>query len=117
MRIFLPGAIFTEGAFADVKGILRDLVEQENGRESRFRESFTQTVETLVTFPNIGSPRNFADVPIRELRMFPVKDFKMYLIYYHSLASDDGIEIVRVLHEKRDAQTLLAADFDSKADS
>lgn len=59
----------------------------------------------------MGSPRDFADVPIRELRVFPVKDFKMYLIYYHSLASDDGIEIIRVFHQKRDAQTLLVEEF------
>lgn len=111
MLTFLPGAIFTEDAFADVKQILGELVEQQNGRDERFKISFTQTIETLVVFPNIGSSRPFADVPIRELRKFPVKNFKMYLIWYHSLASDDGIEIVRVLHHRRDAQTLLAADL------
>ena len=58
----------------------------------------------------MGSPRSFNNVSIRELRMFPVKDFKMYLIYYQPLASSDGIEVVRVLHHRRDAQTLLADD-------
>lgn len=113
MLTFLPGAIFTENAFADVKQILGELVEQQNGRDERFKISFTQTIETLVVFPNMGSPRDFADVSIRELRVFPVKDFKMYLTYYHSLASGDGIEIIRVFHQKRDAQTLLVAEFDS----
>ena len=107
MRIFLPGAIFTEDAFANVKAILSELVEQQNGRDERFKTSFIKTVETLVAFPNMGAPREFANVPIRELRVWPVDNFKMYLIYYHSLASDDGIEILRFLHHKRDAATLL----------
>ena len=113
MRVFLPGAIFTEDAFANVKAILSELVEQQNGRDERFKISFTKTIETLVTFPNMGSPRDFPNVPTRELRVWPVKDFKMYLIYYHSLASDDGIEILRVLHHSRDVQTLLIEDSDS----
>ncbi len=118
MLTFLPGAIFTRDAFNDVKGILDDLVEQSNGRDQSFRRVFTETILTLVDFPKMGSPRDFDGVSIRELRTFPVKDFKMYLIYYQPFASADGIEVVRVLHHARNASALLANDSDdSDADN
>ena len=110
MLIFMPGALMTKEAVEDLRGIVVPMAAQNPTRAQRFSNGLNQTVETLVMFPNMGSPRQFADVPIRELRVFPVNDFKMYLVYYHSLASDDGIEILRVLHHRRDAQTLLADD-------
>ena len=85
-------------------------------RAWRFVDAVEETAAMLLEYPKIGSPRDFADVPIRELRMLPVKGFKMYLIYYQPFASGEGIEVVRVLHHKRNAQTMLA-DEETTADS
>lgn len=109
----VPGLLFRKGARRDLEEEFESIAKSNPQRAWRFVDAVQETVALLLDFPNMGSPRHFADVPIRELRMFAVKDFKMYLIYYHSLASDDGIEIVRVLHHSRDAQTLLTEEVDS----
>ena len=108
MIIFMPGALMRQEAVEDLRGIVVPMAAQNSDRARRFSDGLNQTIETLVTFPNMGSPRKIADVSIRELRVFPIENFKMYLVWYHSLASDDGIEILRVLHHAQDAATLLA---------
>ena len=76
----------------------------------RFAGSLSQTLSDLVEMPRIGSPRAVSDPRLRELRVWPVRDFKIYLLYYIPLASGDGVEIVRVLHHSRDFETHLADD-------
>ena len=117
MQALFPGALIRDGAVRDLRDIVVDIGQRDLARAERFAEAFTETVRTLVSLPYMGSPRDFADVPIRELRMLPVQNFKMYLIWYHPLATHDGIEVVRVLHHKRDAQTLLADDESTPDDS
>ena len=110
MQTLFPGALINDNAVRDLRDIVVEIGQYNLARAEQFADAFTETARGLVAMPYMGSPRDFADVPIRELRMFPVKNFKMYLIWYHPLASADGIEVVRVLHHKRDAQTLLADD-------
>ena len=104
----LPGLLFRKGARRDLAEAFESIARNNPQRAWRFVDAVEETATLLLEYPKMGSPRAFADVPIRDLRQFPVKDFKMYLIYYQPLASGDGIEVVRVLHHKRDAQTLLA---------
>ena len=59
-----------------------------------------QAFLTLADFPNIGvvwSPDSFPDV-----RRFPVGN---YLIFYR--AEEHGVSVLRVLHGRRDLQTIL----------
>lgn len=63
--------------------------------------------------PRMGSPREIEDLALPGLRMFPVQNFKRYLIWYQPLATHDGIEVVRVLHHLRDYQTHLADEATS----
>ena len=106
----LPGLLFRKGARRDLTEQFEAIARDNPQRAWRFVDAVEETATMLLEYPNMGSPRDFANVPIRELRMFPVKGFKMYLIYYQPLASADGIEVVRVLHHSRDAQSLLADD-------
>ena len=106
----VPGLLFRKGARRDLAEEFESIARNNPQRAWRFVDAVEETAAILLEYPYMGSPRDFADVPIRELRMIPVKGFKMYLIYYQPLASSDGIEVVRVLHHKRDAQTLLADD-------
>ena len=110
MIVFMPGVLMREEAVEDLREIVVPMAAKNPNRARRFSDGLNETLETLVTFPNMGSPRKLANVSIRELRMLPIKDFKMYLIWYHSLASDDGVEVLRVLHHAQDAATLLAED-------
>ena len=106
----LPGLLFRKSARRDLAEEFDAIAKNNAPRAWRFVDAVEETAALLLEFPYLGSPRTFVDVPIRELRVFPVKGFNMYLIYYQPLASSDGIEVVRVLHHRRNAQTLLADD-------
>ncbi|BAY02384.1 plasmid stabilization system protein [Anabaena cylindrica PCC 7122] len=53
----------------------------------------------LAQFPGMGRSR---DDLLPELRSFPIKP---YIIFYTPI--DDGIEIIRVLHQSRDVNSLF----------
>lgn len=50
--------------------------------------------------PGMGSLRKYKNPELSGLRMWPVKGFDNYLIFY--LTKDKSIYIVRVLHGKQD---------------
>ena len=110
MITFLPGAIFRPGAVEDVEEILSDLMDRNPQRAQFFADQFTQTIENLVAMPRMGSPRDFPNLSLPSLRVFPVQKSKHLIIWYQPFATNDGIEIIRVLHHSRDAATLLADD-------
>jgi toxin ParE1/3/4 len=61
--------------------------------------------------PSIGSPREFRSRRLRNIRMWPVKGFEEHLIFYRE--NDDGIEVIRVLHGKRDIEDIFSDEVAS----
>lgn len=55
--------------------------------------------------PDMGSTRDFHNPRFSLLRMFPVKKFENYLIFYQSM--EEELLIVRVLHGARDIAALF----------
>jgi toxin ParE1/3/4 len=49
-----------------------------------------------------------ANPNLQSLRQHSVRRFRNYIIFY--LPTDDGIEVVRVLHGARDVQGILEAE-------
>lgn len=107
---FLPGCLVRASARADLNEILEFIAARDQQRAARFAGALSQTLADLVEMPRIGSPREVTDARLRDLRAWPVRDFKIYLLYYVPLASGDGVEIVRVLHHSRDFETHLTDD-------
>ena len=64
-----------------------------------------QTFEALAATPEMGVKRKFKNPRLSDVRFFPVSGFENYLIFYRPMA--DGVQVLRVLHGKRDVQTLL----------
>ncbi|MGE0131804.1 MAG: type II toxin-antitoxin system RelE/ParE family toxin [Blastocatellales bacterium] len=64
-----------------------------------------QTFELLANMPLIGSQRRSRSSKLRDVRQFPVKGYKDYLIFY--LPTDNGIEVLRVLHGRRDIEAIF----------
>lgn len=71
----------------------------------RFIEAVEETLRFLVKNPEIGPARTFSRHELVGLRMFPVKGFDKHLIFY--LPTEDGIEVVRILHGARDLGALF----------
>jgi toxin ParE1/3/4 len=71
----------------------------------RFYDAADQTFELLAAHPLIGRQ---ADLPgLRGARMFRIRGFEKYLVFYRPVKS--GIEVIRVIHGARDIERLLGA--------
>ncbi len=93
----------------------RDLVDhalyisEENlDAAERFLDAAEETFTLLTTQPEMGSPREFKNPRLAGLRMWPVKGFHRYLIFYRP--TGDGIEIIRILRGEQD----IAAIFEDE---
>ena len=71
----------------------------------RFLRAVDQTIEKLAAMPGLGGPCELDNPNLADLKVWPVKGFKKYLIFYR--LTDEGIEIVRVLYGGRDISKLL----------
>jgi len=64
-----------------------------------------ESVEQLVKMPNLGTPREVRNPALKGLRVWPVKDFEEFLIFY--VVQGDRLRVIRVLHGKRDIDRIL----------
>lgn len=92
----------------DIEEIALYLALDNPTAEAMFREALNSSFELLSTMPDMGSMRDFHNPRFSLMRMFPVKKFDNYLIFYQS--TKEGLLIVRVLHGARD----IAALFEEK---
>ena len=65
-----------------------------------------QTFALLAQMPFLGSPRDFSKARLRGMRQWHVKSYEEYLIFYRP--TNEGIEVFRVLHGKRDIEGIFA---------
>ena len=74
-----------------------------------FREQAESTFERLRDMPGIGASYDLEYAALAGLRFFPISRFRKYLVFYRT--TNDGIEVMRVLHGSRDIHSILAEDF------
>jgi toxin ParE1/3/4 len=72
-----------------------------------FIESLERCVRQIGRSPHLGSLRFSYELDIPELRVLGTRRFP-YLVFY--VPNDDGIDIWRVLHDRRDIPSTLAQD-------
>ncbi|HXL80286.1 MAG TPA: type II toxin-antitoxin system RelE/ParE family toxin [Pyrinomonadaceae bacterium] len=72
----------------------------------RFYEAAFSAFEVLQTNPLIGPARAFENPELDNVRIWLVKGFDKYLIFYR--ATDELVEILRVLHTSRDIDRVLS---------
>jgi toxin ParE1/3/4 len=56
----------------------------------------------------MGNPREFRDPALTGMRSWPIRGFGNHLVFYRP--TDDGIEILRVLHGARDLRRVFNGD-------
>jgi toxin ParE1/3/4 len=71
----------------------------------RFLDACDETFLFLTKNKNIGVTRIFQDRSLREVRMWRVKGFEKYLIFYQPLP--DGIKILHIVHSARSYNLLF----------
>src|SRR5207253_2286674 len=80
------------------------------GRDSlpaarRFLQAADKAMEKLARMPQMGSPWDSTNPALAGLRVWGIRKFENYLIFYRAVP--EGIEVLRVLHGARDLDTLL----------
>ena len=71
----------------------------------RFLKSANSTMEELAQMPEMGASRTFRNPRYVGVRMWRVKGFERYFIFYRPLKTE--IEVLRVLHGARDIEALF----------
>ncbi len=95
-----------EAAIRDLEEIFVYLGGADLNTAFDFLIAAEQTFELLAKMPRLGSQRRFQSTRISNMRQFPVDGYEVYLIFYEPIA--DGIEVVRVLHGKRDIEAIFS---------
>ena len=70
-----------------------------------FLAAVENSLEQLAEFPLLGKQRNFSDKRFQNVRMWHVKGYESYLIFYN--VTETAIEVIRVLHGSRDIEDLF----------
>jgi toxin ParE1/3/4 len=90
----------------------RDLMEHadyiaQNSMDAsdRFLKATDKALRQIAEMPGIGASRDFHNPELAGLRVWPVPGFRRYLIFYR--ATEDQIEIIRVLHSARDIRAIF----------
>ena len=95
---------------------LRDIAETGAylGRDSldaeiRFYDAAEQTLARLLEMPRLGRIWTTQAALRSELRVQPIRAFPNWLVFYRP--TEEGIDVIRVLHGARDVGTILADEI------
>lgn len=92
--------IYADGVFEELVSLSFYIAEDSEKIAQRFLDSCFKTFLFLADNPGLGSLRRFENVQMTEIRMWRVKGFEKYLIFYQPLES--SIKILHVFHSARD---------------
>src|SRR5262249_23324204 len=67
------------------------------------------TFARLADMPHLGTRYEAENPLFGEIRFFPIRRFKNHLMFY--LPTDQGIDVIRVLHGALDISSILFNDF------
>lgn len=71
----------------------------------RFLNAIEESFSHISSFPSSAPIKELGIGVMQRFRMFPVKGFRNFLIFYRE--SNDSVEVVRVLHGARDIRPLV----------
>jgi len=81
------------------------VIESSIDVADRYLCSVQHTLSITASNPSIGSVRTFMTPGLTDVRLWPVKDFRKYLIFYRT--DSNAIEVIRILHAARDYHSLF----------
>lgn len=75
------------------------IAQDNEDAAQRFLAACDETFMFLANNKNVGAMRTFRDSSLKDVRMWRVKGFEKYLVFYQPLS--DGIKILHVVHSAR----------------
>jgi len=92
----------------DIDDIIDYLLSERPANAEDFVSDLQRTFDSLVDNPKIGVKRTYRAPALNQMRMFPLKQFSAYLVFY--IADDDTLDIVRVIHGSKDIVNLFETE-------
>ncbi|GMV93645.1 MAG: hypothetical protein AMXMBFR82_34230 [Candidatus Hydrogenedentota bacterium] len=71
----------------------------------RFLRATEEAFLLLAELPELGASRQFRNRQLAEVRMWPVKGFRKFLVFY--IPIEGGVRIIRVIHSTEDYWRVL----------
>lgn len=71
----------------------------------RFYDAAAETFAFLARSPGVGELRESRDPALAGIRVWRISGFDKHLVFYRPI--DGGIEVVRVIHGRRDLDSIL----------
>jgi toxin ParE1/3/4 len=92
-------------AIVDLAAIVDEIARDRPRTAERFLKAANEAVELLATMPEAGGLCEFCSPLVQDMRVWPIRKFKKYLIFYRPI--ENGIEVIRVLYGGRDLESLF----------
>lgn len=99
---------YDEGVFEELVNLSAYLAEETEDIAHRFLNSCDVTFRFLASNPHVGVQRKFDDPALSDVRMWRVRDFNKYLIFY--IPAEAGVKILHIVHSARDYTRLFDPD-------
>lgn len=96
-------------AETDIDSHCEFLAKKSIEKSLAFDQAVFETFDRLTEMPFIGTERKYANPKLFGIRLWFVKDFEKYLIFYRVFGN--YIEIIRVLHSAQDTNSILDDEF------
>ena len=100
LRIVLPRLV--ERDLAEVADFIG---KSDHTAGLRFLSAAKNTLATLAQMPGMGALWESDDERLHDIRVWRIRGFKKYLIFYRTYAN--RLEIVRILHGARDIEEII----------
>ncbi|MBX3242962.1 MAG: type II toxin-antitoxin system RelE/ParE family toxin [Acidobacteria bacterium] len=97
---------YEDNVFEELLAISSYLFDIEENLAQRFLDSCDDTFKLIATNPLIGAPNKFDSPKLSLVRMFRVKDFDNYLLFYVPI--ETGIRIIHVIHSAVDYNRIFS---------
>ena len=91
---------YDEGVFEELVNLSAYLAEQNEDIAQSFLDACDVTFRFLATNPHVGAEREFENSALSRVRMWRVRNFEKYLVFY--IPIETGVKILHILHSARD---------------
>ena|SRR5438874_7813569 len=96
---------YAEGVFEELVNLSAYLALDSEELAHRFLDACDTTFRFLAANPHSGAERQFTRHELSRVRMWRVRSFEKYLIFY--VPTEDGVRILHVFHSARDYNRLF----------
>lgn len=101
----MPSRRITAIARQDIVEITDRIAADNIQAAVRVEDAIMDAFRLLSENPNAGAMCQFTGVDRPDLRFWPIKKYRNYVVIYYPF--EDGVEIVRVIHAARDMTRLV----------